>query len=71
LLLLPQAPFWGAWGPYARSLGALIERFEDAAAAADAHRAVAGELAARQASSASGTLRERFVARPDVADLLD
>ena len=106
-LVLPTSAFWGAWGPYARSMAALLDgRHEEALEGAgramelgasngerrlgwragrvawkalealgrlgeariqrDAAASVAGEFRDR----ASGDLRQAFLARPDVSELL-
>ena len=105
--VLPANAFWGAWGPYARSLAALLEgRAEGAVefstralelaradgdrrlawragrvawralqalgrgAEAEARREEAVAVAEGFAAASSGRLREGFLARPDVAELL-
>jgi hypothetical protein len=105
--VLPTNAFWGAWGPYARGLSALLrgrheEALDHAAAALRAASSVrerrlrwrSASLAARAlealgrpddarslredaavivreiADGASGPLREGFLGRPDVAELL-
>lgn len=106
-VVAPVSVHWGAWGPYALAIAALLEgRYDEAIANAEAvlERVSAGgerrlewragrvawlalaalgrdgdadrfrkEASARveeEAAHASGRLRESFLARPDVAELL-
>ncbi len=107
-LVLPTNTFWGAWGPYARGLSALLRgrheealdhaatalrgassvrerrlRWRSAGLAARAlealgrpddarpHREDAAVIVREIAEGATGPLREGFLGRPDVAELLE